>query len=257
MGLDIGPKTARALRGGDQVRGHGLLERPDGRLRARAVRGRHAGGRRGRRAHRRGDRRRRGRQRRGARAVRPRPPRHAHVDRRRRIAAAARGQDAAGPRGAFASGSHPLHRRQLEDAQDGGAGRGVHPGAAAARLVDRRRRRRDLRPVPRPAGDDRLHARVARRGLRAEHARGRGGRVHRRGVGRDADGDRHPRRRARALRASRVLQRDRQGAVAQAARGPRARACTRSSASARPRTSARTATRSASCATRSRRGWTA
>ena len=41
MGLDVGPKTADGLRRGDRRRGHGVLERADGRVRARAVRGRH------------------------------------------------------------------------------------------------------------------------------------------------------------------------------------------------------------------------
>ena len=48
MGLDVGPRTADGLRRGDRRRRHGVLERPDGRLRARAVRGRHARGRGGR-----------------------------------------------------------------------------------------------------------------------------------------------------------------------------------------------------------------
>ena len=47
MGLDIGAAHRRALRRRDRRRRHGLLERPDGRVRARAVRRRHARGRRG------------------------------------------------------------------------------------------------------------------------------------------------------------------------------------------------------------------
>ena len=47
MGLDIGPKSAAAYAEADRGRRHRLLERPDGRLRARAVRRRHADGRRG------------------------------------------------------------------------------------------------------------------------------------------------------------------------------------------------------------------
>ena len=55
MGLDIGAADgARATRREIARRGHGLLERPDGRVRAGAVRGRDAGGRRGRRATRAG-----------------------------------------------------------------------------------------------------------------------------------------------------------------------------------------------------------
>ena len=61
------------------------------------------------------------------------------------------------------------------------------------------------------------------------------------------------RRGARPLRAPPVLQRDRPGAPAQGAEGARDRARRRSSASARPRTSASAARPSASCATRSRR----
>ena len=48
MGLDIGPRTAEAYGEEIAARRHGVLERPDGRLRARAVRGRHARGRGGR-----------------------------------------------------------------------------------------------------------------------------------------------------------------------------------------------------------------
>ena len=48
MGLDIGPAHApSATRAEIAARGHRLLERADGRLRAGAVRGRHARGRRG------------------------------------------------------------------------------------------------------------------------------------------------------------------------------------------------------------------
>ena len=49
MGLDIGPATVSAYAAADRDREDGVLERPDGRLRARAVRRRHPGGRRGRR----------------------------------------------------------------------------------------------------------------------------------------------------------------------------------------------------------------
>ena len=49
------------------------------------------------------------------------------------------------------------------------------------------------------------------------------GRVHRRGVGADADRARRQRRRARALRAAPVLQRDRPGAPAEGAEGARGR----------------------------------
>ena len=41
MGLDVGPRTAADYAGRDRRRRDGVLERPDGRLRARAVRRRH------------------------------------------------------------------------------------------------------------------------------------------------------------------------------------------------------------------------
>ena len=47
LGLDIGPDDGRPLRRGHRELDDGVLERPDGRLRARAVRGRHEGRRRG------------------------------------------------------------------------------------------------------------------------------------------------------------------------------------------------------------------
>ena len=112
----------------------------------------------------------------------------------------------------------------------------------------------DLPAVPRAAGGRRLGARVAPAGLRADHARGRLGRVHRRGVGADAGRDRRPRRRARPLRAPPVLQRERPRAPAEGPARARGRADRRSSASARPRRSASAATPSASCATRSQEG---
>ena len=67
MGLDIRPRSAAARRR-DRARRHRLLERPDGRLRARAVRRRHA---RGSRCRREGARRHRGRRRRLGRGDRP------------------------------------------------------------------------------------------------------------------------------------------------------------------------------------------
>ena len=66
MGLDVGPRTADALRRDDRRGRHGVLERPDGRVRARAVRGGHEGRRRGGGRQRRDDRRRRRRLGRGA-----------------------------------------------------------------------------------------------------------------------------------------------------------------------------------------------
>ena len=50
MGLDIGPRPPQRYAERDRARGHRLLERPDGRVRAGAVRGGHARGGRGGRA---------------------------------------------------------------------------------------------------------------------------------------------------------------------------------------------------------------
>ena len=153
--------------------------------------------------------------------------------------------------------THPVHRRQLEDAQDRRGGRGVHLRPAAARL--RRSTASTSRSAcrsPRCRPMRRLDPRLARRGLRAEHAPGRRGRLHRRGLARrcSTELDVHGVV-ARPLRAPPVLRRDRPGAGREGRRRRSTRACSRSSASARPRTSARPATPSASCATRSRRGW--
>ena len=49
MGLDVGPETVRLFGAAARRRGHGVLERPDGRVRDGAVRGGHHGRRRGRR----------------------------------------------------------------------------------------------------------------------------------------------------------------------------------------------------------------
>ena len=118
------------------------------------------------------DRRRRRRLVGGPAPVRPGRPRHPPLDRRRCVTRAHRGQDAPRSGGAVLDVPHAVHRRQLEDEQDDRRGGGLHPGPAPARLDRRRRRRRRLRPVHRPAGRRRLHARLARRGLRAEHAPG-------------------------------------------------------------------------------------
>ncbi len=95
MGLDVGTGTSSGVRGRDRRGGHGLLERAHGRVRARAVRRRHARGRRGGRRDAGDDGRRRRRQRGGAGEVRPRRPRRPPLDRRWRVARADRGQDAA------------------------------------------------------------------------------------------------------------------------------------------------------------------
>ena len=55
----------------------------------------------------------------------------APLHRRRRVARADRGQDAAGRGGALDEQSHPVHRGQLEDAQDDRGGGGVRRRAAA------------------------------------------------------------------------------------------------------------------------------
>ena len=207
----------RALRRQREVRRHGVLERPDGRVRARAVRGRHARGGRGDRGHRGHHGRRRRRLRGRARAVRPRRP----TSTTSRPAAARRWSSSRAsrcPAWRRCHEPHAVHRRQLEDAQDDRRGGGVHRGAAAAGGDRRRRRRGDLPAVHRAAGDGRLGPRLARAGVRAEHARGRLRRVHRRDLGADAAGDRRPGRDPRPLRAAPVLQRDRQGAPAEGAR---------------------------------------
>ena len=100
MGLDVGPRTGGRVRRGDREGRHGVLERPDGRVRARAVRRRNARGGGGRGEGARHDRGGRRRLRRRARGVRPRGPRGSPVHGRRRGARAARGQGAAGRGGA-------------------------------------------------------------------------------------------------------------------------------------------------------------
>ena len=81
-------------------------------------------------------------------------------------------------------------------------GGGVHPGAAAAPVGGRGRRRRDLRAVHGARRDGRQRTRLARGGVRAEHAPGAGGTVHRGDLGADAVRARRARRRARPLRAA-------------------------------------------------------
>ena len=83
---------------------------------------------------------------------------------------------------------HPADRRQLEDVQDRRRGaRATSRRCCRASRPPRWRRRRDLPAVHRArARWSTALARLARRGLRAEHARGARGRLHRRGLGRDA-----------------------------------------------------------------------
>ena len=194
MGLDIGPATAERYAREIARAGHGLLERPDGRVRDRAVRGRHARGGRGGRARPGADGRRGRRLGRGAAQFGlegdGRPP----LDGRRRDARAGRGQRRCrGCRRSTAPGwrsderrPHAAGRGQLEDAQDAGAGGGVHPGAAAARVGARRRRRRDLRALHRPAARwSTARAARASRSTRRTCTTSRG-RLHGRGLGADA-----------------------------------------------------------------------
>ena len=123
MGLDIGPPQRRGLRGGDPRRGHRVLERPDGRVRARAVRRGHAHGRRGRGRVRRGHGRRRRRL--GGRAgpVRPRRRRHPPLHGRRRLPGADRGQGPPGRGGPvmsrtpFIAGNWKMHKTVAEAEQ--------------------------------------------------------------------------------------------------------------------------------------------
>ena len=122
---------------------------------------------------------------------------------------------------------HAVHRRQLEDAQDDRRGRGVHPGAAAARVdAPTASTSRSAPPFTALQADGRLDARLARRGLRAEHARGaRRARSPARSRAPMLDRDRRPRRRPRPLRAPPVLRRDRPRAGAEGRRRRSRPAC--------------------------------
>ena len=142
----------------------------------------------------------------------------------------------------------PVHRRQLEDEQDRRRGGRVRRRAAAADRRDPVRRRR-LRAVHRADRGGRAALRHRGQGRRPEHARGGLGRLHRRGLGADAGRARRRGGRPRPLRAAPVLRRDRRGAGPQGAGGAGRRASSRSSASARAR---RRATRA-----RPRKCWSA
>ncbi len=100
MGLDVGPRTVEAFGGRAGRRDDGVLERPDGRVRAGSLPGGHPRGGAVRRGRRRALRRRwrgLGRRRPGARPRRGRLRPHQH--RRRRVAGVPRGPGAPGPRG--------------------------------------------------------------------------------------------------------------------------------------------------------------
>ena len=157
------------------------------------------------------------------------------------------------------SAAHPADRGQLEDAQDRGAGRGVHPGAAAARV--RRWTAWTWRSACRSPTCGRWSTARAARACEVYaqnmHQEPEGA-VHGRDLGADAAASSDVQRRgARPLRAPRAVRRDRQGARAEGAGRARGRARAdpvrgRDRGGARQR-----ATPTASCASRSRRTWRA
>ena len=217
MGLDIGPRTAAAY--GAAIAGgrHGVLERADGRVRDGAVRRRHPGG--------------RG----GGRRV---PPGTTVVGGGDSVAALQRfgladavthlstgggasleliegkalpGVEALAmsrrdPRTPLIAGNWKMHKTVAEAEEFIQA---LLPRVSTADGVDVA----ICPPFTALAGDGRLDARLARAGLRAEHAPRRPGRLHRRGVGADAGRARRPRGDPRPLRAARAVRRDRQGAA--------------------------------------------
>ena len=126
--------------------------------------------------------------------VRPRRRGRLALDRRRRLARAARGQGAARgggaarrERGARMSERTPLRRRELEDEQDGRGGRAPSSTRSCRAWPRARRRGRHLPAVHRAGGGGRGLRRRRGAGRRPEHARGGVGRLHRRGLGADAD----------------------------------------------------------------------
>ena len=92
MGLDVGPDTVDPLRRRDAERGHRAVERPDGRVRVAALRGRHERRRPGRRGLRRVHRDRRRRQRGRDPPAGPRRPGRPRQHRRRSVAGVPRGR---------------------------------------------------------------------------------------------------------------------------------------------------------------------
>ena len=184
-------------------------------------------------------------------------PGHARLDRRRRLARAARGQAAARGGGAGVSPGPPPARSPA-------TGRCTRPsprpeafvaGAAAARLHRRRRRRGGVRAVhgARARWSTRPAARAVQVFAQNMHEAPSGAFTGEVSAPMLTELD-VARRRARATPSgAQLLRRDRPRARAQGAGRARRRAACRSCAWARPRTSASAARPSASCATRSRR----
>ena len=178
------------------------------------------------------------------------------LDRRRRVARAARGQDAAR---AWRS-SRMMQPHARSSPATGRCTRRSRRPRSSSRRCCRASSALDgvdvaiCAPFTALQAHGRLDARLARRGLRAEHARGRQGAFTGEVSAPMLDRARRPRRRARPLRAPPATSARPTARWPQKVAGrARAPASSRSSASARPRTSASAATPSASCATRSRR----
>ncbi len=134
--------------------------------------------------------------------------------------------------------SEAVHRRQLEDEQDDRRGRGAHPGAAAPGRRGGRRRRGRLPALPVAAGRGRLRARLGGRRLRPEHARGRRRRLHRRGLARGCWPRSTSRASSSATPSAASCSARPTGRCSTRCRGRSTPAWSRSSAWARPRTSA-------------------
>ena len=260
MGLDVGPRTARRYAATIERRGHGVLERPDGRVRARAVRGGHQA-----RvaeamaatARHHGRRRRRLRPRRSRSSASPTASTTSRPAAARR-SSCSRARRCPGvevltmpePHSPFIAGNWKMHETRSPRPRSCIAG-----AAAAVGVVERRRRRRSAPPFTRAARrcvDSR--ARLARcRSTRRTCTRSRPGAytgevsapmLTEIGV-----------RRAWCSATPSAASTSARPTGRSSRRCPRRSrpGCGRSSASARPRRSASAATPSASCATRSRR----